>query len=263
MTNPCKPAAQVTDVTVPDGTRLKPGEAFTKVWRFLNSGNCAWEKGWALVFQNGNKFGALDTVPVQSSDVTQSVQVSLTMKAPQSPGTYTGVWALQSSAGQIITITDVSIVVLLPAPTRAVTPGAPAPQSATRPAGGGIPPVGTGAFAVDQNAVGPTNCSCVSNDEWIGEFYVIVSGGPGNYTISDPENCQWDYNLSKFVCRYRSRFDGTVMKTLYVSCPGCKRQRVAVSGRAAITLSPRLPRWTQGGCGIPPNPTCPGGKKDD
>ncbi|HSR20131.1 MAG TPA: NBR1-Ig-like domain-containing protein, partial [Anaerolineales bacterium] len=38
----CNNAAFVSDVTIPDGTILKPGEKFTKTWRIYNSGSCSW-----------------------------------------------------------------------------------------------------------------------------------------------------------------------------------------------------------------------------
>ena len=259
----CKPTVELDDVTVPDGSRLKPGEAFVKAWRFLNTGNCAWEKGWALVFQNGERFSAPDTAPISVADVGKSVEVSMTMKAPQSPGTYAGVWAVQMPSGQIVTVADVSIVVFAPTPTRAPTAVAPAAKPTTQAVGGSIPPNGTGGFAVDRGAFGPVNCVRLSESEWMGEFQIIVAGGPGNYTISDPEHCKWDYSIRKFVCHYTSRFDGGVNKELFVSCPGCKPQPVSVSGRSRVALNP-FDRDLNGACPVAPGPWgVPGGKDKD
>ena len=41
----CKNSAFVADVTIPDGTVLKPGEKFTKIWSVQNTGICAWDEG--------------------------------------------------------------------------------------------------------------------------------------------------------------------------------------------------------------------------
>jgi uncharacterized protein YraI len=244
----CKPAAQVTDVTVPDSSQFKPGDAFVKTWRLTSSGNCPWEKGSTLVFKSGDKLEAPDSVPVEVVDVGQSVDVSLNLKAPQAPGTYAGQWALQRPSGQLITSTDVTIVVVAPTPTAGVVPTLP--PVATRPAAtptsgatGGIPPVGTGSFNADPSASGPWNCVRLSENEWAGEFYIGVYGGPGNYTISDTTNCRWDPSQQKFACRYASRYDGSVSVTVQVSCPGCKPQSVNIFGRA-VTGGKDLPSGT-------------------
>jgi len=233
----CKPVAQVADVTVPDGSQFKPGDAFVKTWRFTSSGNCAWEKGSVLVFQSGDKLGAPDSVPVDVADIGKSVDVSLNMKAPQTPGTYSGHWALQRPAGQVITATDVSIVVPAPTATRGPTPTArpvstaSAVATATPAQTGGIPPNGSGPFSADPTASGPWNCVRLSDSEWAGYFFIGVYGGPGNYTINDTANCSWFASEKKFRCYYPSRFEGAVNTIVQVSCPGCTPVKVVITGR--------------------------------
>jgi hypothetical protein len=185
-------------------------------------------------------------MPVEAVEVGKSVDVSLNLKAPQSPGTYTGQWALQRPSGQVITMTNVNIVVPAPTPTRGPAPtsqvvSTPRPVATATPGvAGGIPPVGSGSFSADPNASGPWNCVRLSENEWAGDFYIGVYGGPGNYTISDKANCRWDYVERKFLCHYASRFDGSVSQALQVSCPGCEPQQVVVSGRA-VTGGKDLP----------------------
>ncbi len=238
----CKPEAQIADVTVPDGSQVKPGEAFVKTWRFTSSGNCAWEKGASLVFQSGEKMGAPDSVPVQVADVGKSVEVSLNLTAPSAPGNYAAQWAFRRPSGQVITTTDVLIVVPAPTPPRGPAPPTRGPAPPTSPPvtaatatpapAGGIPPVGSGDFGADESASGPWNCVRLSENEWAGDFFIGVYGGPGNYTISDKTNCRWDTGQQKFVCRYASRFDGSVSQVVQVSCPGCKSISVTIFGRA-------------------------------
>jgi Ig-like domain from next to BRCA1 gene len=231
----CIPAAQVADVTVPDGSQFRPGEAFAKVWRFLNTGNCAWEKGSMLVFQAGERLGAPDSIPIDTVGMAQSSEVSITLKAPQALGTYVGLWVLRQPSGQVITTTDVRIVVLVPTPTPGAASIVPT-KPATAPKSGTIPPVGSGPFSVDPAASGPWNCTISKPGtyafpgDWVGDFYIIVQGGPGNYTISDPEHCQWNLAEHKFVCRYGAKVGFSFMANLYVSCPGCTPQPVALYG---------------------------------
>src|SRR5690606_7728190 len=51
----CLKAALVSDVTIPDGTKLDPGETFTKTWRFRNAGTCAWTTEFDIVFVSGDQ----------------------------------------------------------------------------------------------------------------------------------------------------------------------------------------------------------------
>jgi hypothetical protein len=230
----CKPAAQVIDVTVPDGSRFKPGETFVKTWRFASSGNCAWEKGSTLAFQNGEKFGAPDAAPLDAVDVGKSAEISLTLKAPQKAGAYQGQWALQRPSGQVVVTTTVRINVFAPTP-KPIVAVAPTSKPAASTVGGSIPPVGSGPFEADANASGPWNCVGFKNDQdwfatWAGDFYIGVRGGPGNYTIND-SNCRWDYNEKKFVCHYSTAMGAYIERALLVSCPGCTPQQVALHGR--------------------------------
>jgi hypothetical protein len=231
----CKPAAEVTDVTVPDGSRFKPGESFVKTWRFTSSGNCAWEKDTVLAFRSGESFSALDVALVDAVDIGRSIEISLTMKAPQRVGAYVGQWVLQRPSGQVITTTSLHINVFAPTAASAVALTPTAKPAASSPIGH-IPPVGSGSFEADPSASGPWNCLGIATDtgymvQWMGDFYIEVRGGPGDYTISDPRNCHWDLSQQKFVCRYGASIGQPTMQTLYVSCPGCAQKAVALSGR--------------------------------
>ena len=61
VTNPpgCTDSASfVEDVTVPDNTNFNHGDAIHKVWRVKNSGTCAWNSQYMLVFASGNQMDA-------------------------------------------------------------------------------------------------------------------------------------------------------------------------------------------------------------
>jgi len=239
----CKPDAQVADVTVPDSTQYKPGEAFVKTWRFTSSGNCAWEQGSTLAFQSGDKMDAPDSVPVDAIDVGKSVEVSVNLKAPAAPGTYKGQWALQRASGQVITVTDVSIVVPAPTSTPGARPTAKPPTAAAATAtpgqaGGAIGPVGGGALEANWtgnffNCVASEKTDTDGNGYWVWEadFPIEVHGGNAGYTISSPA-CRWDFGQQKYLCRWSAREGTQVVQSLTVSCPGCKTVTVAVQASA-------------------------------
>ncbi len=60
----CYHATLVSDVTIPNGTELKPGETFTKTWEIKNSGTCDWNSNFKITFVGGNLFGS-DTTKIR------------------------------------------------------------------------------------------------------------------------------------------------------------------------------------------------------
>lgn len=93
-------AAFVSDVTIPDNTTVQPGQSFVKTWRLRNDGTCTWgPTGYnlhALAFTSGDKLGAPDEVPLPGEvRQGQTVDISVTMKAPTAAGTYLSNWLLR------------------------------------------------------------------------------------------------------------------------------------------------------------------------
>lgn len=88
------------DITVPDGTKFKPGEKFDKIWRLRNNGSVAWPSGTVLAFISGNQMGgpASVTVPTTAPGATADVKVSMT--APTQNGSHKGFWQLKTSDGK-------------------------------------------------------------------------------------------------------------------------------------------------------------------
>jgi len=91
------------DLTIPDGTVLKPGEPFTKTWQLRNTGTCAWNSGYSVVFLEGDSLGGPPSAPLTGGTVPpgETVDVSVNLQAPQEPGTYQGYWMLRNPAGQV------------------------------------------------------------------------------------------------------------------------------------------------------------------
>ena len=97
---PCYRAQFISDVTIPDGTKMQANQSFTKTWRLKNSGSCNWTNEFDLVFDSGNAMSgpASQKLPatIRPGD---SVDLSVSLKAPSSSGSYTGNWKLRSSNG--------------------------------------------------------------------------------------------------------------------------------------------------------------------
>jgi len=99
----CPQAQFITDVTVPDGTVMTPGQTFTKKWRLKNTGTCAWN-GYTLVFDSGDAMGGPATQPVGAVNPGQEIDIEVNMTAPASAGNYRGYWRLVSNSNVLVPI---------------------------------------------------------------------------------------------------------------------------------------------------------------
>jgi hypothetical protein len=101
----CNRASFVADVTIPDGTVFGPGDSFVKTWQLANAGSCTWNSNYKLVFSSGSLLSAPSSVNLPGSVApSQTVDVSVSMVAPSSDGTYTGYWELESDTGTVFGI---------------------------------------------------------------------------------------------------------------------------------------------------------------
>jgi len=118
----CASIAVDMDVTVKDGTIMKPGEIFTKVWRITNIGSCAWDSNFKLIFHKGDKMSGPDEAvayfmnpgsPIEqeiggwpdrvySVAPYDTVDLAVILRAPEVPGVYTGFWLLANGTGEIV-----------------------------------------------------------------------------------------------------------------------------------------------------------------
>jgi Ig-like domain from next to BRCA1 gene len=90
----------ITDVTIPDGTIMTPGQAFTKTWRIKNVGTCTWTPSYAVVFSSGNSMNGPATQALTGNvNPGDQIDIPVNLTAPASPGNYTGYWKLRDSSG--------------------------------------------------------------------------------------------------------------------------------------------------------------------
>lgn len=99
----CHNSAYEADVTIPDGSVLKPGVDFQKVWAIRNTGTCTWDEGYALVFIGGDQ--AIDPVNFEfkkSGDFVsagEGINIGINLTAPLAVGKYQGNWRMRSDSG--------------------------------------------------------------------------------------------------------------------------------------------------------------------
>jgi hypothetical protein len=95
------------DVTIPDDTRMDPGENFTKIWRMENVGTCTWTTSYSVVFDSGNIMGGPPSVPLSGNvPPGATIDISIDLTAPLTNGTHKGNWILRNSSGVLFGLGD-------------------------------------------------------------------------------------------------------------------------------------------------------------
>lgn len=157
-------ASYVADVSIPDGTVMTPGQSFTKTWRLTNSGAINWGAGTRLVFSRGTQMGGASPISVPNASPGETVDISVNMTAPSSPGEYTGYWTLIAGDGTSMITVYVKIVVQSIGQPGEVPPGqtginmtGPSGETRHLPCGSPIP---AGWTCVCNCVTVPAPCSC-------------------------------------------------------------------------------------------------------
>jgi len=104
-TSTCNVAQFVADVTIPDGTVMTPGQAFTKKWRIKNIGSCAWS-GYTLVFDSGDSMNGPASKPISALNPGQEVDLEVSLTAPATAGNYRGYWRITTNGSVLVPIVD-------------------------------------------------------------------------------------------------------------------------------------------------------------
>ena len=131
-------AAAVTDnkakyvsQSVPDGTIFQPGETFTMTWRIQNVGVTTWKPTYMLRFYSGNNFGAPNEIPIDKEvPPGQTLDITLDMKAPTTPGEYRSDWVMSTDARGNFK-EPVYLMITVPAPATATPTSPPATVTPT------------------------------------------------------------------------------------------------------------------------------------
>ena len=98
----CDWVAFVKDVTIPDGANLVAGETFTKIWRLKNRGTCTWTTDYMLVFSSGTQMGGTTAVRLPGAVLPgQTVDIAITLTAPDKSGHYFSYWMLRNPSGTL------------------------------------------------------------------------------------------------------------------------------------------------------------------
>ncbi|OGO73128.1 MAG: hypothetical protein A3K45_01655 [Chloroflexi bacterium RIFOXYC12_FULL_59_14] len=96
----CDNAVFVSDVTVPDGSVMTPGQEFLKTWKVRNTGDCTWGAGYTVVYGGYNdKMSGVPAALATTVIPNQEVDVSVQFKAPTKAGEYLSAWRMANPSG--------------------------------------------------------------------------------------------------------------------------------------------------------------------
>ncbi|MBU54326.1 MAG: hypothetical protein CL920_36980 [Deltaproteobacteria bacterium] len=91
--------AKFLEEDIPDGTKIKTGQSFTKRWRMKNTGTSTWKKadGFKMVHVSGPSFGSQKEINLAASDSIapdQHKDFAIKMTAPAGLGLQKSIWQL-------------------------------------------------------------------------------------------------------------------------------------------------------------------------
>ncbi len=98
--NTCYRMTFANDVSIPDNTAMTPGQNFTKTWKVLNSGTCAWDAGFKFAFTGGEQMSGVTFTLPSAVAPNATLDISVAMIAPTKTGTLRGNWRMQTAGGQ-------------------------------------------------------------------------------------------------------------------------------------------------------------------
>ncbi|HKJ26588.1 MAG TPA: NBR1-Ig-like domain-containing protein, partial [Anaerolineales bacterium] len=164
---PCDLAQYVKDVTVPDGTEMKPNETFTKTWRIENLGTCTWTSGYKIVFDEGDAMSGPSSQAITGGTVAPDAQVdiSIDLTAPASMGTYRGTYQLRNADGVIFTASGFWVEI------EVVEPDAYSSKSS---------------YTIEENNFGDLDEGALPSDPGDDDFYITVAAPDDKFM--DPTN---------------------------------------------------------------------------
>ncbi len=91
-------ATFLSDITLPDGSVVSPGQSLVKTWRVRNSGTSTWD-GYKLIFLQGDQMGGSSPVNIPTTAASQEVNISVSLQAPSTAGAKAGYWQIVNRDG--------------------------------------------------------------------------------------------------------------------------------------------------------------------
>jgi len=246
---PCAQMRFVSDVTIPDDSRIAPGTQFVKTWRIKNVGTCAWA-GTLNFVGTGNRMGGTSPTSFPQVLVGQEAELSVSLTAPTQAGPYQGTWQVRTTDGVVLDNLFLKIIVAGEAapPVAAVTatPQSQAPVPSATPTPGQICVLAfndrnsDGQQGADENPLAGVVFALADSNgpkdtyttDGVSEPYCFANLQPGSYTLT---------------AKAPSGYGPTSPKTQIIAISGGKEDFVFGARRGGVVPTPT--RTSSGGGG--------------
>ena len=120
----CDSSTYVSDVTVPDGTVMTPGQTFVKTWLVQNTGTCTWDTNYKIGFGFGEPMSGTTTALTKTVAPGEQVEISVNLTVPAKTGNLTGTWRMMNGQGAFFG-TNLTVVINVSGATATSTSGTP------------------------------------------------------------------------------------------------------------------------------------------
>lgn len=88
------------DLSIPDGTVVRPGEVMEKSWQVRNEGSCTWSRGYSIRLEDGLALGVRTQHPLPEARGGETVELKVQFTAPEEPGRYRSSWRAVDIGGE-------------------------------------------------------------------------------------------------------------------------------------------------------------------
>ena len=97
----CKPfLTYISDLSLPDGTIVEPGQTLDKRWQVENSGTCNWDKRYRLKLVAGPNLGASIEQALYPARSNTQTTIRVTFTAPDESGVQRSAWQAHDPHGE-------------------------------------------------------------------------------------------------------------------------------------------------------------------
>lgn len=89
-----------SDITIEDGTEVKPGQEIDKRWQVRNNGSCDWNDQYSIRLIAGEPMGSPESQALFPARSGSAAVIRMVLTAPTEPGNYRSAWQAYTPDGQ-------------------------------------------------------------------------------------------------------------------------------------------------------------------
>jgi uncharacterized protein YkwD len=224
-------ASFVADVTIPDNTEVAGGTTFVKTWRIANTGTCIWGPDYTLSHYSDERMGAPASITLGVTYPGQTLDISLSLTAPNSIGSHRANFVIKNPKGLIMKVNEDSrLWLIIQVKNTAAATAAPTTNAPTATQGAAVLPTNTTASTTSGNGFANVTCS-FSIDQ--GKMLQVINAVNAyrsqknlpNYTVNAQLAQAAQAHASDMACNNLNSHTGSNSSTV--------KSRVAASGYVA------------------------------